>query len=94
MLLTYELLLITMTTNIYSLSGRTILMTTHHLDEADTLSDRILVMHRGHILSSGSPAYLKDQLGGGYRLTLNTDPAMQIADERDNGMIADSKYFK
>ncbi|XP_070186023.1 uncharacterized protein [Littorina saxatilis] len=61
--------------------GRTILMSTHHLDEADMLSDRILIMHTGRLLTIGSPAFLKDQLGGGYKLTLNTSPAVEVSNE-------------
>ena len=56
-------------------------MSTHHLDEADTLSDRILIMHSGSLISVGSPAFLKDQLGGGYKLTMNTAPVMEIQNE-------------
>ncbi|KAL8581035.1 hypothetical protein ACOMHN_012686 [Nucella lapillus] len=63
--------------------GRTILMSTHHLDEADTLSDRILILHTGRLLSVGSPSFLKDQLEGGYRLTLNTHPADNVESETD-----------
>ncbi|XP_076450764.1 uncharacterized protein LOC143286815 isoform X2 [Babylonia areolata] len=63
--------------------GRTILMSTHHLDEADMLSDRILIMHTGRLLSVGSPSYLKNQLGGGYKLTVNTNPALSLQNEME-----------
>ena len=56
-------------------------MSTHHLDEADTLSDRILIMHMGRLLSVGSPSFLKDRLGGGYKLTMNTSPMMEVHNE-------------
>jgi ABC-type multidrug transport system ATPase subunit len=56
-------------------------MSTHHLDEADTLSDRILIMHSGHVLSSGSPSFLKEQFGGGYKLTLSTAPTLHVNNE-------------
>lgn len=60
-------------------------MSTHHLDEADTLSDRILIMHMGRLLSVGSPSFLKDQLGGGYKLTMNTSPMVEVHSEVGGG---------
>ena len=60
-------------------------MSTHHLDEADTLSDRVLIMHMGRLLSVGSPSFLKDQLGGGYKLTMNTSPMVEVHNEVGGG---------
>ena len=51
-------------------AGRTILLSTHHLDEADILSDRIAVMHTGKLLCFGSPGFLKRSMGGGFKLTV------------------------
>src|SRR5437588_11943840 len=39
--------------------GKTILLTTHYLEEADSLSDRIVVMNRGSIIAQGSPLEIK-----------------------------------
>lgn len=50
--------------------GRTILLTTHHMDEADILSDKVAIIHRGHLLASGSPLVLKSKFGCGYQLSL------------------------
>ena len=52
-------------------AGRTILLTTHYLDEADTLSDRIAIIHQGRLLCSGSSMFLKKRFGKGYSLTLD-----------------------
>ncbi|EWZ02899.1 hypothetical protein FOYG_02113 [Fusarium oxysporum NRRL 32931] len=45
---------------------RTIIMTTHFLDEADLLSDDIAILSKGSLRAQGSPAILKDTLGSGY----------------------------
>lgn len=39
--------------------GRSILLTTHYLEEADALADRIIVMNKGRIVADGSPADVK-----------------------------------
>jgi ABC-2 type transport system ATP-binding protein len=44
--------------------GMTLFLTTHDLDEADTLCDRIALIDHGKILRIGSPVQLKDSLGG------------------------------
>ena len=41
----------------------TVLMTTHHMDEADLYCDRVALMHRGTIRATGTPADLKAALG-------------------------------
>lgn len=47
---------------------RTIIMTTHFLDEADLLSDKIAVLSKGKLAAEGSSAQLKDTYGAGYRV--------------------------
>jgi ABC-2 type transport system ATP-binding protein len=44
-------------------AGMTVLMTTHHMEEADLYCDRIALMHRGQIQATGTPARLKARLG-------------------------------
>ncbi len=44
--------------------GLTVLMTTHYLDEADQLCDRIAVIDHGKIIALGTPKELKDSVGG------------------------------
>ena len=51
-------------------ANRTILLTTHHLDEAETLADRVAILHQGRLLCVGSPLALKTEYGSGYTLTL------------------------
>lgn len=53
-------------------AGRTILLTTHHMDEADILSDRIAIMAQGKVRCVGSPLFLKRRYGGGIAVALTT----------------------
>ncbi|KAK7532032.1 uncharacterized protein J3D65DRAFT_670682 [Phyllosticta citribraziliensis] len=52
--------------------ARTMLLTTHFLDEADFLSDYIVVLSRGNLKAEGSAVELKHRLGGGYRIILDS----------------------
>jgi ABC-2 type transport system ATP-binding protein len=45
-------------------AGTTIFLTTHYLDEADALCDRILVIDHGRIVAEGTPDSLKNQVAG------------------------------
>ncbi|KAL3292473.1 ABC transporter [Colletotrichum asianum] len=47
---------------------RTIIMTTHFLDEADLLADNIAILSKGKLRAEGSSVALKDSLGAGYRI--------------------------
>ena len=44
--------------------GKTVLLTTHYLQEADALADRVAVIHKGEIIAEGSPAQIKAQTAG------------------------------
>jgi ABC-2 type transport system ATP-binding protein len=44
-------------------SGKTVLLTTHYLEEADALADRILVLSEGKVLTEGTAEQIKAQLG-------------------------------
>ncbi len=44
--------------------GTTILLTTHLMEEADLLCDRVAIMHLGKVVAIGSPDELKAQIGG------------------------------
>jgi ATP-binding cassette, subfamily A (ABC1), member 3 len=47
---------------------RTIILTTHFLDEADLLADHIAILSKGTLRAQGSSVELKDRLGGGHRI--------------------------
>jgi ATP-binding cassette, subfamily A (ABC1), member 3 len=53
-------------------AGRVIVLTTHFLEEADILGDRIAIMSEGHVRTSGSSLFLKTRFGAGYLLSIST----------------------
>jgi ABC-2 type transport system ATP-binding protein len=56
-------------------TGVTILLTTHYLDEADALADRILVMDGGELVADDTPDALKARISGDVVVLTLTDPA-------------------
>ncbi|XP_059162635.1 ATP-binding cassette sub-family A member 17-like [Physella acuta] len=58
--------------------GRTILMSTHSMDEAETLADRIAIIEEGGVKCYGSPAFLKRIFGVGYHLKVTREPGCSI----------------
>jgi len=51
-------------------NDRIIILTTHYMDEADILGDRIGIMVAGKIFCLGPSLFLKGRFGVGYKLTL------------------------
>ncbi|CAF4288640.1 unnamed protein product, partial [Adineta steineri] len=51
--------------------GKTLLLTTHFMEESDALSDRIMIIANGVIKADGTSAKLKEQYGSGYKLIIN-----------------------
>ena len=44
--------------------GKTVLLTTHYLEEADALADRVAVINQGEIIAEGTPAEIKAKTAG------------------------------
>jgi len=55
--------------------GMTVFITTHYLDEADALCDRLSIMDNGEIVASGTPAALKREISGDVVLVGVASPA-------------------
>ena len=53
--------------------GRTIVMTTHYMEEADRLCERIAIVDRGKLLALDTPARLKERAPGGTLIELQVD---------------------
>ncbi len=63
--------------------GTTILLTTHYLDEADALCDRLVIVDYGTVVAEGSPAELKRQIAGEAIVIGSSDPAAVEAKLRE-----------
>ncbi|XP_075999903.1 phospholipid-transporting ATPase ABCA1 [Genypterus blacodes] len=66
--------------------GRTIILSTHHMDEADILGDRIAIISQGKMRCCGSSLFLKKCFGSGYYLTLVRKGTQMVTKQR-SGII-------
>lgn len=66
----------------YLSPGRTIILSTHHMDEADILGDRIAIISHGKLRCCGSSLFLKKYFGSGYYLTLVRDGMEKMTAQR------------
>src|SRR5262249_24282663 len=84
----------------YNRAGATIVLTTHNMDEADELCERIAIIDHGRTIAQGSPAELKASIPGGYLLQLRfqrqTDQLLDrlrqlsgVTEARANGQTVD-----
>lgn len=63
--------------------GRTVVLTTHYLDEAENLADRVAVLAAGRIVAEGTPSALRASLGEGTRITFD----LPAVDEPLSGLL-------
>ncbi len=54
-------------------AGKTILLTTHYLEEAQALCDRVLILRQGKPIAEGEPMHLIERLGARFRLEIEVD---------------------
>jgi ABC-2 type transport system ATP-binding protein len=60
----------------YNQQGKTIVLTTHYMDEADTLCENLAIIDHGKVIAQGTPQELKASIPGGYLLRLRFDRAV------------------
>ncbi|XP_071820131.1 ATP-binding cassette sub-family A member 2-like isoform X3 [Apostichopus japonicus] len=70
--------------------GRTILLSTHHMDEADVLGDRIAIISHGQLKCVGSSLFLKTTYGSGYKLTVVKKPLAGFSSGTSTGSLNSS----
>ncbi|MGA7910507.1 MAG: ABC transporter ATP-binding protein [Candidatus Dormiibacterota bacterium] len=63
----------------FAAKGRTVVLTTHYLEEADQLARRVIVVDRGHVIADSTPAEIKSRVAG-KRITFNTSRPMGQSD--------------
>ncbi|MGH3303019.1 MAG: ABC transporter ATP-binding protein, partial [Streptosporangiaceae bacterium] len=70
--------------------GRTVVLTTHHMDEAETLCDRVAIMDHGEILKLGAPAALVRAIDSPVKISVAAGQ-LSTADARllDDGAVTD-----
>ncbi len=56
--------------------GKTIVLTTHYMDEAERLCDRVAIVDRGKRIALGTPSELIDQIGGHHLVEVSTTPSL------------------
>jgi ABC-2 type transport system ATP-binding protein len=68
------------------MQGKTVVLTTHYLEEADALADRIVVINKGSIIAQGTPAEVKSHTAGKKIRCVTQLPVSTI---RDIAAVAD-----
>jgi len=68
-------------------TGQTVVLTTHNMEEADQLCDRIGIMDRGRILSLGTPAELKQAVGADTIVTVSSEGDLEQLARRLCGQV-------
>ncbi len=58
----------------YHRRGRTIVLTTHNMEEADALCERVAIVDRGKVIALGTPSELKRSVPGGHIIRLQVSP--------------------
>jgi ABC-2 type transport system ATP-binding protein len=69
--------------------GRSILLTTHYLEEAQLLADKVAIMNKGKIIAAGSPQELIDNYGSGKRQVMVSDTLEDVFVKLVGGPIED-----
>ena len=62
----------------FAAGGKTVLLTTHYLEEADELAERVLVIDKGQVIADGSPQEIKSRVAGSkitFTSSVPLDPA-------------------
>ncbi|MGV9202421.1 MAG: ABC transporter ATP-binding protein [Promethearchaeia archaeon] len=86
---------------LFELKGRnkTIFLTTHYMDEADVLSDRLAIIDHGKIIAQGTPEQLKETIGKGDLLSLKIEGPQSkiletIRDLKNKIDISDAEHLE
>ncbi|TMA17934.1 MAG: ABC transporter ATP-binding protein [Deltaproteobacteria bacterium] len=64
----------------FKAQGRTVLLTTHYMDEAERLCDRVAVIDRGKVIALGTPAELVASIGGQQVIEVGFENGVALED--------------
>ena len=75
--------------------GRTVMLTTHYLEEAEELADRVAIMNHGHIVAMGTTEEIESKYGSGSKMTVKAKDDLlkylkentKLKSEGDNGSV-------
>jgi len=78
---------------------KTIFLTTHYMDEADIISDRLAIIDYGKIIAEGTPEHLKETIGKGDMLFLKIEGTKEkllksIEEVKNNEYVLDAFYLE
>mmetsp|Transcript_86250 Transcript_86250/g.276860 ORF Transcript_86250/g.276860 Transcript_86250/m.276860 type:complete len:1399 (+) Transcript_86250:77-4273(+) len=68
--------------------GQTVLLTTHSMEEADALCDRLAIQVAGKLRCLGSPIHIKHRYGKGYQLELFVATSLSAAEDDEDPLVA------
>jgi len=69
--------------------GKTVLLTTHYMDEAQRLCDRVAIVDEGRVIALGTPDQLIRSLGGGQVIQFSLASVASLASSTGSGLPAD-----
>ena len=69
----------------YGAQGRSVLLTTHYMEEAEQLCDRVAIIDHGKIIALGSPRELIARLGGEHVIEFTLTPNATTLNQQENG---------
>lgn len=70
----------------YNARGKTIVVTTHNMEEADALCERVAIVDHGRLIALGTPAELKRSIPGGYVIHMKFHPRSEELLEKLRGL--------
>jgi len=70
----------------FKAQGRTVLLTTHYMDEAERLCDRVAVVDRGKVIALGTPAELVASIGGQQVIEVGFENGVALEDSDLRGL--------
>ena len=70
----------------YHQAGKTLLLTTHNMDEADALCERVAIVDHGRVIALGTPKALKASIPGGFLLRLRFGQQPEVLIPRLQGL--------